>query len=63
MKIHDVAPEFIRGLQELGYRDVSADELVSMCIHDVSLEYVRKMKARFKDVSVDDLVSMKIHQK
>ena len=61
MHIHDVTPEFIRGLQELGYRDVPADELVSMCIHDVTLDYVRKMKARFQGVSVDELVSMKIH--
>ena len=61
MRIHVVTPEFVRGLQELGYRDVSADDLVSLCIHDVSLAYVKKMKARFRDVSVDDLGSMRIH--
>ena len=32
-----------------------------MRIHGVSIDYVKKMKARFKNVSVDDLVEMKIH--
>ncbi len=61
MRIHGVSPDFISGLQQLGYRHVSADDLVAMRIHGVSLDYVKKMKARYTDVSVDELVEMRIH--
>lgn len=43
------------------HRDIPADDLVGMRIHGVSIDYVKKMKARFNDVSVDDLVEMKIY--
>lgn len=49
------------GKGSLGYRDIPADVLMSMRIHGVSIDDVKKMKARFNNVSVDDLVEMKIH--
>jgi hypothetical protein len=48
MRIHGVTPEFIRDLQTLGFRIVSADDLVSMRIHGVSIDYVKKMQGRFR---------------
>ena len=61
MRIHGVSPEYVRQLQELGYRHVPVDSLVSMRIHGVSIDYVKKMKNRHGDVSVDELVNMRIH--
>ena len=47
----------MRGRRELGYTDVSEEDLVSMRLHEVSLDYAKKrMKARFKHISVDDYV-------
>jgi hypothetical protein len=34
-----------------------------MRIHGVSVDYVKRMKARYKNVSIDELVDMKIHGK
>src|SRR5262245_38269086 len=39
-------PECVRGLRAFRYEDVSADDLLSMRIHDVTLDSVKKMKAR-----------------
>jgi len=32
-----------------------------MRIHNVTLDYARKMKERYKDATADDVVSMRIH--
>jgi hypothetical protein len=48
MRIYGVTPEFIRDLQPLGFRSVSADDLIRMRIHGVSIDYVKKMQGRFR---------------
>ena len=61
MRIHRATPEFIREMKALGYEGLSADDLVSMRIHGVSLEYARDVKQRYNDATVYDVVSMRIH--
>jgi hypothetical protein len=61
MRIHGVSPEFVRELQALGYNRVPVEELVSMRIHGVTIDYAKKMKAGYGGVTVDELVNMKIH--
>jgi hypothetical protein len=45
MKIHGVSADFVEQLTGLGYRDVSADDLVAMKIHGVDTEYIKEMNA------------------
>jgi hypothetical protein len=40
---------------------VAVEELVSMRIHGVTIDYVKRMKERYNGVTVDELVNMKIH--
>jgi hypothetical protein len=34
-----------------------------MRIHGVTIDYVKKMKARYDGVTVDELVNMRIHER
>jgi len=61
MRIHGMSTEFVRQIRDLGFRDASVDDLVSMRIHGVTTEFARKVKARDPGVTVDELVSMRIH--
>jgi hypothetical protein len=61
MRIHSVTTDFVRQIRELGFRDASVDDLVSMRIHGVSADFARRAKARDPGVTVDELVSMRIH--
>ena len=61
MRIHGVAPDFVRQIRDIGFRDVSVDDLVSMRIHGVTTEFARRVKERGPAVTVDELVSMRIH--
>jgi hypothetical protein len=56
-----VTTDFVRQIRELGFRDVSVDDLVSMRIHGVNADFARRAKARDPGVTVDELVSMRIH--
>jgi beta-lactamase regulating signal transducer with metallopeptidase domain len=40
-----VTPEFIRGIQAAGYRDISSSDLVELRIHDIEAGWVQEMSA------------------
>ena len=61
MRIFDITPDYIREMRNLGFRDISHDELVSSRIHKVTPEYVRDMRAAGWDLSLDDYQSSRIH--
>ncbi|MFL6237517.1 MAG: M56 family metallopeptidase [Thermoanaerobaculia bacterium] len=42
---HGVTPEFVRGLQAAGYRDISSSDLVELRIHDIEPGWVQEMSA------------------
>lgn len=53
--------EFIQQLADLGYKNVEADDLVSMRIHRVTPKWIEKLRAKgIKDLSVKDLIKLRI---
>jgi hypothetical protein len=61
MKIHDITPEYVRGLHDQGLHP-NADDLVAMRIHGVTPEYVHDVRGLGLNPDQDQLVAMKIHQ-
>jgi beta-lactamase regulating signal transducer with metallopeptidase domain len=61
MKIHDITPEYVRGLHDQGLHP-KADDLVAMRIHGVTPEYVHDVRGMGLNPDQDQLVAMKIHQ-
>ncbi|MEE9441976.1 MAG: M56 family metallopeptidase [candidate division Zixibacteria bacterium] len=60
--IHNIRLDFVRGLADLGYDNLSKDELLSMHIHDVSPDYISDLeKLGYKYLDTEQLVSMQIH--
>jgi beta-lactamase regulating signal transducer with metallopeptidase domain len=61
MKIHDITPEYVRGLHDQGLHP-HADDLVAMRIHGVTPEYVHEVRGLGLNPDQDQLVALKIHQ-
>jgi hypothetical protein len=61
MAIHGVGPDFLQQMAALGYRDLSADDLVSLSIHGVSADYVRRLEQNgMSRLSADQLVRLRL---
>ena len=52
--------DFIHELEELGYKDIAADDLVKMRIHGVTPRWIRHLRQKGIDLDVDDLIKLKI---
>ena len=61
MRIHGVTPEFVRGMVQVGYRNINADQLVAMRLHGVTVRRARKASERGALPPADRLVEMAIH--
>ena len=49
-------------LRKLGYKNISANDLVSMRIHRVTPEYIRELEAAgYVKVPIEKMISMRIH--
>lgn len=59
LKIQDVTPEYVRGLQEQGVHP-DAEKLIGMRVQGVTPEYVRDIRAAGLNPSVDQLIALKV---
>lgn len=59
LKVQDVTPEYVRGLQEQGLHP-DAEKLISMRVQGVTPEYVRDFRAAGLNPSVDQLIGLKV---
>jgi hypothetical protein len=58
-KSHDVTPEFIAQVKQLGFNDVTPDEIVRLKSHDISPEYIAQAKSGQQDISLDEIIRIK----
>lgn len=59
LKIQDVTPEYVRGLQDQGLHP-DAEKLIGMRVQGVTPEYVRNLRAAGLNPSVDQFIAMKV---
>jgi hypothetical protein len=59
LKIHDVTPEYVRGMQEQGVRP-DAESLIGIQIHGISPEYIHDLRGLGLDPDANQIVSLKI---
>jgi len=59
MKVQDVTPEYIKGLQSAGYK-VSINDIISAKVQDVTPEFIeRAQKHGFKDLTLQKLIQLR----
>ena len=62
LAIHEIDLDFVRGIQETGYKDIDLDHVIKFKIHDITPEYIAHLKDVGQDnIPADKIVQMKIH--
>jgi hypothetical protein len=61
LRIHGVTQEYMRDMQQAGYRNLTAQNYIDLRIHGVSPEFVRDLKAAGYDISAQQVIELRIH--
>jgi hypothetical protein len=61
LALHDVSTDFIRSMQESGFR-VSLEKYLALRIFGVTPQYVREMRSLISDLDADDIIGSRIHK-
>ena len=62
LRIHGVDGHFIAEMKEMGFSNLTADELTALKIHEVTPRYIEEIRAAgFEDITVDQLLSLATH--
>ena len=59
LKIQDVTPEYVRGLQQQGLHP-TADKLIAMRVQDITPDYVQQLRAAGLNPTEDQLIALKV---
>jgi beta-lactamase regulating signal transducer with metallopeptidase domain/uncharacterized protein YnzC (UPF0291/DUF896 family) len=59
LKVQDVTPDYVRGLQEQGVHP-DAEKLIALRVQGISPEYVHNLRAAGLNPSVDQLIALKV---
>ena len=46
--VHDITLDYVKDIQQLGYRDISASHIISFTVHDIQKDYVKDLKKLLK---------------
>ena len=61
-RIFGVDPAYVRAMNGVGFRNLSAEKLVETRIHSATPEYIKEMRAAGKDLSLDEYIQSRIFQ-
>lgn len=61
-RIFKVDPDYVRDMNSVGFRNLSADKLVETKIHGATPDYIRERRAKGDDLSLDDYIQERIFQ-
>ena len=61
-RIFRVDPAYVRAMDDVGFKHLSAQKLVETKIHGATPEYIRDMRAHGEDLSLDDCIQSRIFQ-
>jgi hypothetical protein len=61
-RIFRVDPEYVRDMDAVGFKKLSADKLVETRIHGATPEYIREMRAAGEDLPLDKYIESRIFQ-
>lgn len=61
LRMHDVSPDFIRELWEVGYKNMSVTEIAELAMHGVNIAFIQEMRdAGYANLSVGQLTELKM---
>lgn len=61
-RIFRVDPAYVREMESIGYKRLSADKLVETQIHGATPQYIREMRAAGEDLPLDKYIESRIFQ-
>ena len=59
-RIVRVDPDYVKAMNEVGFRHLSADKLVETKIHGATPDYIKEMRSHGEDLSLDDYIQSRI---
>lgn len=63
LRVHRISADYIRGLAEAGYPELTHDQLMAAGIHRVTPEYIRELsEAGYRGLSISQLTSLRVHR-
>jgi hypothetical protein len=62
MRIHGIDADYLAALDKMGYRNLSADDIMQMKVHNIDTMFVMGLRrAGYSNIGLDDLMQLRIH--
>jgi hypothetical protein len=63
LRFYGASIEFVDKLNQMGYANLNADQLISMRLQGVSIGFIEALKAQgHQDLTVNELIAMKMRR-